>query len=322
MMRALLWVTGVLAALWGGYWVVGSRAALSGAEAWLNGSNVVYQDVSVAGFPNRFDVTVTGVSVVDTASDVGWSAPFVQVFAMGWKPWHLIAALPNEQEITFQDQRVSVESARMMGSLLLVPGADFALSETVAEGEGLALHSSLGWQVAADKAVLSTRATGQGNDHRFGLAVTRIAPGTLAQDTGLPAVIDAVRVDAVLGFSAPLDGHAGQTMPQVISVDLTEARLDWGDLELVATGQIAPDAAGFAAGEVVVQVTGWQALPGALRALGLIEPEFEPKLMQGLTLMSGGKDSVSVKVRAQGGQLFTGPLPLGPAPYFGVISTN
>lgn len=322
MMRALLWVTGVLAALWGGYWVVGSRAALSGAEAWLDGSNVVYQDVSVAGFPNRFDLTVTGVSAVDTASGLGWSAPFVQVFAMGWKPWHLIAALPNEQEITFQDQRVSVGSARMMGSLLLVPGADLALSETVVEGEGLMLHSSLGWQGAADKAVVSTRATGQGNAHRFGLAVTRIAPGVLVQDVGLPAVIDAVRVDAVLGFSAPLDRHAGQTQPQVISVDLREARVDWGDLGLIATGQIAPDAAGFAAGEVAVQVTGWQVLPGVLRGLGLIEPEFEPKLMQGLELLSGGQDNVSVTVQARDRQVFMGPLPLGPAPYFGVFSTN
>ena len=320
MMRALLWVTGVLAALWGGYWVVGSRAALSGTEAWLDGSNVVYQDVSVAGFPNRFDVTVTGVSAVDTASGLGWNAPFVQVFAMGWKPWHLIAALPNEQEITFQNQRVNVESARMMGSLLLVPGADLALSETVVEAEGLVLQSSLGWQGAAEKAVVSTRAIGQGNDHRFGLSVTRIAPGALVQDVGLPAVIDAVRVDAILGFSAPLDLHAAQT--QVISVDLREARVDWGDLGLIASGQIAPDAAGFAAGEVSLQVTGWQVLPEALRGLGLIEPAFEPKLMQGLELLSGGQDNVSVTVRARDGQVFMGPFPLGPAPYFGVFSTN
>ncbi len=321
-MRALLWMTGVLAVLWGGYWVVGSRTALSGAKAWLDSSGVVYQDVSVAGFPNRFDVTMTGISATDTASGLGWRAPFLQVFAMGWKPWHLIAALPNNQDITYLDHKVSVGSTRMMGSLLLVPGADLALSETVAEGEGLLLRSPLGWQVAAQKAVVSTRATGQGNDHRFGLAVTGISSGDLVPDTGLPAVIDAVRVDAVLGFSAPLDRHAGRTQPQIKAIDLTEARLDWGDLGLFASGQLAPDAAGFAAGEVALQVTGWQVLPRALRGFGLIDAAFEPKLMQGLALMSGGQDSVSVTVRARDGQLFMGPLPLGPAPYFGVFSNN
>ncbi len=319
-MRVLLWVTCGLAALWAGYWVVGSRAALSGAKVWLDGSGAQYQDVSIAGFPNRFDITVTEIAANDSASGLGWQAPFVQVFAMGWKPWHLIAALPSSQSITTPDQQVTIESARLVASLLLVPGPDLAVSETVIEGDELTVRSSMDWRVAATKAVVSTRATGQKNSHRFGVALTGITPVFGVQPQGLPAVIDAVRVDAVVQFSAAIDRHAGQTKPQVIWVDLAEARMDWGNLGLIASGQIAPDAAGFVSGVVEVQVTGWQVLPGALREMGLIAPEFEPKLMQGLAFMSGGKDSVSVTVKARGGQMFLGPLPIGPAPYFGAVS--
>lgn len=323
-MRALLWVTCGVAALWGGYWVAGSRAALSGAEAWLAQSGAAYDTAEIAGFPNRFDLTVTGLQMADPDTGITWAAPFAQVFAMTWKPWHLIAALPNEQTLALPDQTLDLGSTRMMGSLLLVPGPDLALNEVVVEGEGLRVASSAGWVLAAEKLVGSTRADGaHANSHRLGLSVSGFAPDpALIQAlaaTGLPATLSDIHLDATVTLSAPLDRHASTTNPRLRAVDLRQARLVWGTLKLFATGEMAADAAGFAAGKVDLRVEGWRALPPLLAALGLIAPDFAPTLERGLQIMAqsgGDADVVSLALTAKDGRLSLGPFPLGPAPFW------
>lgn len=324
-MRALIWIAVVLATLWGGYWFVGAQAAKAGAESALAAQGVQYQELAVAGFPNRFDLTLTGVKVDDPATGLGWQAPFAQVFAMSWKPWHLIAALPNDQVITLPDQRLDLESARMMGSLQLVPGPDLALEEVVVEGDALRLASDAGWVLAASRLVGSTKADPtRDNTHRFGLSVLGFAPDpalvTALAATGLPATIEDIHIDGHASFDAPLDRHAGQRQPRLIELDLTEARVVWGPLKLFAKGDLARDAMGFAAGEITLRVEGWQALPPLLATVGAITPDFAPVLERGLQVMAqtGGDTGVlTLPLVAKGGQMSFGPVPLGPAPYWG-----
>ena len=58
-MRAMLIALLVVSGLWAGYWVVGSRAVERSIEAWFaaphDGLTASRSDVSVSGFPNRFD---------------------------------------------------------------------------------------------------------------------------------------------------------------------------------------------------------------------------------------------------------------------------
>ena len=125
-MRVILWVTLAFGLLWAGYWVVGSRAVAGGAATWFAGAadqgiTASQSGISVSGFPNRFDLTVTAPHLSDPASGWGWQAPFAQVFAMTWKPWHVIAALPNSQDIIAPGQRITLASSKMRASLRVVP---------------------------------------------------------------------------------------------------------------------------------------------------------------------------------------------------------
>ncbi|MEO6301490.1 MAG: DUF2125 domain-containing protein, partial [Paracoccaceae bacterium] len=138
-MRVILWVSLALGILWGGYWFVGSRAVDQGVEGWFtdtaaNGAIATNQGVSVAGFPSRFDLTVTEPHLADPTTGWGWQAPFAQVFSMTWKPWHLIAALPNDQEIDAPDQKIKLHSSAMKGSLRMHPSTALTFAELVVEG--------------------------------------------------------------------------------------------------------------------------------------------------------------------------------------------
>ena len=112
---------------------------------WQQGRVATNRGVSVQGFPNRFDLTVTDLHLADPVTGFGWDAPFAQVFSMTWKPWHLIGALPNSQTVTLPDQVIELASTKLQGSLKLVPGAALALDGVVVDGADLVATSSLGW---------------------------------------------------------------------------------------------------------------------------------------------------------------------------------
>lgn len=322
-MRGLIWLTVILAGLWGGWWLVGSRGVEAAARGWFDaevaeGRVATYETLEVVGFPSRFDLTITAPVLADPARGMAWRAPFAQVFAMSWKPWHLIAALPGGQEISVSGQKFGLDTDRLMASLLLVPGPDLALSEAVVEGDALVLTPEAGAALGAQRAVVSIRAEdGAEAMYRLGLAVESMGVDpALATAAGLAATVEAVALDATVTLAAPLDRHAGQSRPALRALDLTEARVLWGDLKFFAKGALAPDDLGFAAGEISVRVENWRLLPPLLVAAGVIAPGFEPSLTRGLEIMAAqGEDPevLVVPLVAKGGRMSFGPLPLGPA---------
>jgi hypothetical protein len=230
-MRKLLFLILLGSGLWSGYWFVGSDAIRQGiedgfADAATQGLVAEKSALTVAGFPNRFDVTVEGLRLMDPATGVGLEAPFLQVFAMTWKPWHVIAALAPEQEVTLPDQAVTLTSEGLRASFRSRPATDLPLAAIVIETDRLAATSTAGWSVGMTRSVVSLSAdeevTGAGdapNTYLFSTDLAEVTPdptfmaavkavtveGLPASD--LPDVIDSLRTGVFLTFNAPLEVH-------------------------------------------------------------------------------------------------------------------
>lgn len=326
-MRGLLWGTVLLAALWGGWWVVGSRGAEAAAVAWFQaqtdeGRRAGYDSLEVRGFPSRFDLTITNPRLADPDRRLSWTSPFAQVFAMSWKPWHLIAALPGGQVFGVGDQTVTLDASRLMASLLMTPGPDLSLSEVVLEGEALVLVPTVAKVKGMSRAVASIRADeSRTNGYRLGLSIRDLAlDPAFAAEAGLADRLSEVHLDAKIALSAPLDRHAGKNRPALRLFDLREGRVLWGDLQLSGKGEFTADDAGFAAGRIEVRVQNWRLLPPLMVTLGVISSDFAPTLTRGLEVYAAQGDDPDVLVvplAARNGLLTLGPLPLGPAPYWG-----
>ncbi len=327
-MRAILVVVLVLAGLWGGYWFVGSRAMEQGANAWFAAQQgrpllATHQGIDVAGFPNRFDLTVTEPRLTDTQTGTTWAAPFAQVFMMSWKPWHIIATLPQEQTVTLPGQDVTLTSTLIQGSVIVTPGTDLTLDRTAIAGDGLALSSSSGWEVSATSARFgSRRAPDRALAHEVALDLTTLTPDArfrmaLAQASDLPEQIDLIRLDTVLGLSAPLDRHSATTRPRLTDITLREGLLRWGDMVLSATGTLTPAADGTTQGRIDIRVENWRQLVPVLIASGLVTQQSAQTLTRALELYAQqGSDPtvLTVPLSFQQGWMNLGPLPLGPAP--------
>lgn len=324
-MRALLWIVLAVSGVWGGYWWVGSGAVQDGVTAWFDQAaraGMVAQNdgVTVRGFPNRFDVTVESVDLADPATGLGWKAPFVQVFSMSWKPWHLIAAFAPGQQIITSDQVVTLDGTGMKASVQLHPNSQLGLYETRAEASDLAILSDFGWRVTVARLFASTLEVGP-QSHRLGLSVQGLTPDAafLAALVGsdLPGVIETLHLDATAQFTAPLDRLAQQAQPRLTELTLADVRLIWGALQITAEGGLQAGPDGLATGEIAIKVAGWRRLPGVIAALGVVDPQMAPSMERALEVMaqSGANPEVlDLVLRCADGQMSLGPFALGPAP--------
>jgi hypothetical protein len=327
-MRALLVVVLALGTLWGGYWVVGSIALQKAAEGWFEQQAVAGRDatnsaISVQGFPNRFDLTVSDLHLADPVSGMIWDAPFVQVFSMTWKPWHLIAALPNSQTITTPVEVVTLGSTSLKGSLVLVPGTALTLDRIVVEGADLDAKSSLGWVVKAGRVQLSTRQDATvANGHEVSFVASGLIPdpglmAAIAGTSDLPPLVETAQIDFVAGFSAPIDRFVGKTRPVLSALTLKEGVIRWGDMVLTTKGSIVADAEGLAEGRIDIRLQNWRKALAPAIGMGLIKPEVAPtveRMMELMAQQSGDATVLDLPLVMKAGRMSLGPLPLGPAP--------
>ena len=324
-MRFILWLSVVLGVLWGGYWFVGSTAIKSGVSQWFansadQGMTASNEGISFSGFPSRFDLTLTKPILTDPISGWTWKAPFAQILSMTWKPWHVIAILPQDQEIDGPGQRIAVRSSKMAASLRLQPSSDLTLEELVIEARDLVTHSDVGWQIGAKSAVLAlARDESQPLGQHLGLEIAELRPDPelahLLPDLG--GVISIVHLDALVTLSAALDLHAVETSPVVTSLIVTDFQLNWGSLKFSATGRVDPGSDGAVHGQIDFRIHGWQQIPALLVALGLVRPEMGDSLTRGLEVLAKSGDDPTVlnlPLTFDEGWMTLGPVPLGPAP--------
>lgn len=327
-MRALIWVVVVLGALYSGYWFVGAKAARGAVEtqiAAMQGAGLIAETagVSLRGFPSRFDLTLDAPRFGDPQSGIVWQAPFAQVFSLSYKPWHLIAALPEEQSLTLPGGEVlTLRAARVQASLVMRPGPSLPLDRMNLAIDAPDLSGTGGALAAAENLRFATRSEAMEPDaHEVALLLTGVRPDpalmAVLAPAGLPAVIDRLALAGVAGFDGPIRPAAPEDMPRLTRLTLEGTEIRWGDLRASAAGTLQPDATGLAEGVLTLEVTGWQALPGALQAAGLIQPEalfVVTAMLSGLAQQDGSPDVLTLPVTFGNGTAMLASWPIGPAP--------
>lgn len=327
-MRWLLGLVTGLFVLWSGYWVVGSRAALNAVQDWVanapsQGMNIKTGDITLRGYPNRFDLTLASPEYADAVSGWSWSAPFVQVLALSYQPWKAIVALPNAQTVSRPGESIGITSDRLRASISVFPQAALGLENIIMEGDTVALTSDLGWTGSAQRAVAALRQVeGLPASYEFGLQVDGLQPdadfvNALAAGSDLPGVMDSVTADVIIALTVPLDRNAAKVRPQVDGVEVKTVLLVWGPLKLQAEGSLLPDDQGLASGRIDIRVTNWKNLVPLMVASGAVKPELSQtagNMLAALAAQSPDPDVLALPLTLADGWMTLGPFPLGPAP--------
>ncbi len=265
-MRLILWTSILLATLWAGWWMVGSRAALHGAEAAFAaapaaGWQANHGGIAIAGFPNRFDLTIAAPAVA--RGGWGWQGGFLQILALSYQPNHLILAFPPVQTLTLPAGDLTLTADRMRASLVFDPSGA-ALDRVVLEAMDLTAAGA-----RAGRLELALRRAEGGARYQIFAELTDAAlPPALA--AGLPAASGSARIDGFLTLSAPLDRAALAKPPAAAQIEITRAELNLGTLRAEASGSLAPDARGLAVGRITVSLSDPAAAGTLLATAGLL----------------------------------------------------
>jgi len=328
-MGKLMAIALIAAGLWGGYWFIGSAAVERGLIGWFDaqraqGWQAEYASLNTAGFPSRFDTTISDLKLGDPAAGLIWAAPMVQFLALSYRPNHIIAVLPPSQTLTTPYETVQITSDGMRGSVVFKPGTALALDHSAFVLQNLALAAASGWSLALTEGRLATRQTvAIENAHDVAFQALDLAPDTALRrlfDPGaqLPATVDTLKLDATLQFDAPWDRFAlDGAHPQITTLDLKLAQATWGTLDLQAAGTLSIDDRGIPTGRITLTATNWRAMLAMAVDSGLVPPDLAQTAERGLALlagMSGTPDTLSAPLSFQNGLVSFGPVPLGAAP--------
>lgn len=312
-MRTLFFVVAVLAALYGGYWVVGSSQVETRAEAALQdlreqGWRVDYADLSTAGFPSRFDTTVTGLELASPDGRFAWAAPFVQVLALSYRPNQVIAVWPEAQRLSVAGQEIEIAAQGLRASATLGLSADLPLDRATLESGLTDVTSESGWALGFDRLLAAIRRAGSGpNAYDLFLEAEGLRPPALSSNIGR------LELDAQVALDAPL-GVRLAAAPRLLGLTLREARLASGDIAVTASGALAPDPQGFLEGQLTLAAENWRGLLDLLEATGLFVHDQRALVEGALEELSSGGDRIEVPVTFRGGRVEALGLDLLEAP--------
>ncbi|MCV2893071.1 DUF2125 domain-containing protein [Lentibacter sp. XHP0401] len=322
-MKKLLILIVAVASLWSGYWFIGASGVKSGFTNWfearrLDGWQADYSDLAVKGFPNRFDTTLTDPALADPNTGLAWSAPFVQIFALSYKPNHIIAAFPEWQTLASPFAKLSLQSEDMRASMVMEPNTALAFNRANLAAGALTITAEDGARTKlSGLQVALTRESGA--DYRAAFNADGLAPPLPARITGdLPDTLSTFRADATLGFTKAWDITAlEEGRPQPTSLKLHLAEAEWGKLKLAAAGDLTIDSAGTPTGTLTLKARNWREILTLAKAAGVLPESLADQVEQGLTLLaglSGNVETLDIPLGFSGGFIKLGPVPIAPAP--------
>ncbi|SFA99644.1 hypothetical protein SAMN05421688_2208 [Poseidonocella pacifica] len=328
-MRALLIIVLVAGLGWCGYWFIGASAHKRTVANWFElrqaeGWDAGYERVAVRGFPNRFDTTLTEPRLAAPQSGWGYEAPFLQMFSLSYKPHHLIAVWPVEWQITSPQGPWTISHDDARASIVFAPRMGFPLERATFVASDIQIDGPDALDVAEIRLAVERLPVRDAGYH-LGLAASDLRPAeglrkTLDPGADLPAVIEAIALDAEIDFDRAWDNASyGLDQPQPTRINLDRAEARWGDLRLRASGALDIGADGRADGEITLDAQNWRLLLDLIRGAELLSGDLVDQaegVLGLLARLSGDEDRLKIPLTFTEGQMRAGPLPLGPAPLF------
>lgn len=323
-MRALLSIVLIAGLAWGGWWVVGSIAQKKALESWLVERRAVgwtaeVDDLSVTGFPNRFDSIITGLNI-DNGSH-GWIVPILHIYALSYQPNHIIAAIPRTQTVLLAGGSINVSSALFQASAIFKPETSLALNRLQLEITNATLNGD-DWIARLGSANLAVQDADSADPayKLYAIAKDIAAPQAWQDMASLSANIPETHLDATLIFDHPLDRFAIEDgYPHLTNLDIHDMYFEWGDIELRASGDLHILSNGTLEGDLKIEAHDWRSLIQIAKAADLIPQDQATNWENGLSIvasLTGAPNAINVDLQFKNGLVFAGPIPLGTAPRF------
>ncbi len=321
-------------ALWGGYWALGARAYLAAVDRALSDQNpqapVRAAGRSLAGFPNRFDLTLFSPRLA--FGGIEWTGAFLQVFALSYRPHHVIVVFPREHFLRLNGQTWGVSTADARASLVAEPSLRLPLERAVlvfrapkvldpagrlfAEATnaraGLRRLEPLRYDLAVEISTLELA---------FLSVLPRPAAGGSANPAPLdpaadlaawPRILELVRLEGDVVLDRPLDRTVLLERPPEFTLVVKEMRVHAGAFDFALSGTLVVDGKAPPAGTLTLSLSPWPEILRLLLDVGVLRPDGF-RILDRLARELADRDAperLSLPIRVEAGRVKLGPIVL------------
>ena len=319
-------VLGALA--WTGWWyalATGQEAALAAwfAERGRAGWQAEHGGIGLRGFPLRLEREIIDIRLADPRAGWAWTAPLLRLDSRTATPYRIEVTWPGRQSLAVPGERAEITSKAMTARLAIRPGLSMSLIDASAEVAGLDVRARSGWTARAGK--IEAEIAERVNDE--GYAITIRAERVLMPEplmaridpTGLAGrEVERMTFDGAVIFDVPLDRHLIEDgRLSLRAVTIRRAGIQWGQLRLEAKGAIKVDRRGYPEGKIKLTALHWRQIVAMARRAGVIGPDVANGIVTALgfvALLGGDRDALDATLKFKDGQVWIGPVSLGPAP--------
>lgn len=321
----------VIAVIAGGYTVYWFRLAAgvrAGIEGWAmdrraRGEVVEYRDLRVTGFPGRLRVEIATPVIGRVSAEPAWrwSGPSITARVAPWEPRRATIRLDGahrlETVVDGQARTVRADAGRAL--LEVLTDRDGRVRDSALRASGVtATVAQTGETASAAELELVVRPWRPGSAAAgidLALALTELIVPT-RPDNPLGPEIGRLVGEAALTGPLPLDGTEAAARAWRDAggrLDIRFLRLDWGALELTASGDVTLDQRLQPRAELDGRLRGWNGIFGALVAEGRMKRTEATVAGLALTALArpaddGGPPVLPAKIGLRDRRLYLGPV--------------
>ncbi len=329
-MGKLVGIVIVVVVVWCGWWVVASAGMQRGISKWLEAQRTLGWQANVGsmrmqGFPMRLHTRLDDIAIADPGTGVAANMDHLDISAPKFWPGYVTVALPNTPiTLASPELRADLTAERAVADLRLRPGTSLQLESLGLTGGAWLLDTAVGSIVAADAIDLTmVQQTAETPVYDLRVNAGNLTPGTLPRTfLGLPDVwpnaFDIFAAELTVTFDRVWDRRALEhRRPQPRVINLKLAQFIWGEVEILATGDLTVDEEGLVSGPLSVKVKNWPEILNMVETAGYLPPNMRPQaeqMLKGLAQMTGQTTGLDLTINLQDGRMSMGFIPLGLAP--------
>ena len=328
-MKIFLRVVLALAVLWSAWWWGAGYLLRTSLAMWFaaqeaQGWQADYAAIETDGYPLRHRTAIYNPALADPATGTAWRAAFLAFESPAYWPGDMTVIFPDTaQRISYFDRSIDLVASDMAADLTLRPGPALELDRMALTSGPWALTMGEATVAVAQALILVMDRQDVAEVYAVDIAAEGFAPGpqlrrAIRGPEGLPQAFDTLILTMTVQFNRPWDRSAiERSRPQPRAIDLALLNIEWGAMEIEATGQLDVDAEGVPEGHIALQVNNWRDMLAMAETSGALPSSLADTAERALNLLSGlggNPNRLDVKLNLRDGFLALGPIPLGPAP--------
>ncbi len=329
-MRILIRLLILLAVVWSGWWWMAASVIDRGLDGWMaarraEGWQAEAAPITTTGFPFELQTQIMDLSLADPETGLALRLDGTTVSAPAYWPGYVTLSVPSTPiELHIADSRHLFRLQDGIARLHLHPGVSLELDSMQTHGGAWQWNTRQGNALAGDDwAMQVAQDTGDIEKYQFDLHITNLRPGDqlrtlLSVPSDWPLSFEHFSADLAVTFDRPWDRRAVEDQrPQPRRITLQEAKATWGPIRLVANGDLIVDNVGIPEGAANLLVENWTELLDLAVAGGVLPANIRPQtqaMLGALANMGGDPTRLDLSLRFAAGEMYLGPIRLGPAP--------